>query len=163
MRILGIDPGSRFTGYAVIDAQGSRLQCVQADRWVLSGADMGGRLFQLHERLHQLIRETQPDTASVETVFVKLNPSSAIKLGQARGVILCALAQHQIPLNEYSPAKIKQSICGSGRADKSQVGWMIQRLLNLPEPLPEDAADAAGAAICHHQHLPAKHYRIAKT
>ncbi len=163
MRILGIDPGSRFTGYAVIDAQGSRLQSVVAGRWVLNGADMGQRLCQLHEHLHALIRETQPEAASVETVFVKLNPSSAIKLGQARGVILCVLAQHGIPLHEYSPAKIKQSICGSGRAEKQQVGWMIQRLLNLPEALPEDAADAAGAAICHHQHTPANQYRIAKT
>lgn len=154
MRILGIDPGSRKTGYAVVDAQGARLHCVEAGVWRLGDGEMGGRLMKLQDSLDALIQSHKPDMAAVETVFVKSNPNSALKLGQARGVVLCTLAQHAVPMAEYTPTTIKQSILGSGRAEKGQVIWMTRRLLNLKTDLAEDAADAAAAAICHHHHNP---------
>lgn len=164
MRILGIDPGSLHTGYALVDVEGNALRSIRVDRWSLRGEDMGARLLQLDEALSAAVAEYRPDVAAIETVFVNQNPNSALKLGQARGVILCALARAGVATAEYTPATIKQTICGSGRADKTQVGWMVQRLLGLRgEKLAADAADAAAVAICHHQHAPARRYRIAGT
>ncbi len=161
MRILGIDPGSVYTGFAVLDVEGGRLRPRALGRWALKGRGVGPRLAQLHASLGALLQEYQPQVAAVETVFVHHNPNSALKLGQARGVILCTLAEHDIAVHEYPPATIKQSVCGSGRADKTQVGWMITRLLAVRDKLSADAADAAAVAVCHHQHAPARRLRAA--
>lgn len=154
MQILGIDPGSRKTGWAVIEAEGSRIRCLDAGIWQLGTADMPQRLLRLSIFLADLLQHWQPAVASVETVFVRDNPNSALKLGQARGVLLCELARGAVPVVEYPPATIKQTLLGSGRAEKAQMIWMTQRLLGLKTPLAEDAADAAAAAICHHHHIP---------
>nr|MBV6628827.1 crossover junction endodeoxyribonuclease RuvC [Oceanococcus sp. HetDA_MAG_MS8] len=162
MRILGIDPGSVYTGYAVLAIEGNKLLPLANGRWHLRGSSIGQRLLQLQENLQDLIEVQRPSVAAVETVFVQKNPNTAIKLGQARGVILCTLARYALDTHEYTPATIKQTLCGNGRADKEQIGWMVGRLLGM-RPAPEaDAADAAAVAICHHHHAPLRRLKAAQ-
>lgn len=159
LRILGIDPGSVKTGYAVIDYASQRFSHVHSGYLALGKGAMASRLGLLYRQLATLIEQYQPDDAAVESVFMQKNVASAIKLGQARGAILAALACGELQVDEYSPAKVKQTICGSGRADKGQVQFMVQRLIRLPDPPQEDQADALAVAICHAFHRPA-HTRI---
>jgi len=151
LRILGIDPGSRITGYGVIEVEGPR------QRWLAHGqircgeGEMAQRLLQILNELGALIREYAPQEAAVESVFVKRNVSSAIVLGQARGAAICALAGAGLSLAEYAPAQIKSAIVGQGRAEKAQVQHMIKALLKLRQAPPADAADALAVALCHAQ------------
>jgi crossover junction endodeoxyribonuclease RuvC len=152
VRILGIDPGSRLTGYGVIECDGSR------QRWLAHGrirCDDGGplpeRLLRIFSELEQLIREYRPREAAVESVFVNRNAASAIVLGQARGAAICALAGAGLSLAEYAPAQVKSAIVGSGRAEKVQVQHMVRALLHLQQAPPADAADALAVALCHAQ------------
>lgn len=150
VRLMGIDPGSRITGYGVIDLDGPRSRyvasgCIQTD----SSRPLPERLKIIFEGVAGMIREHQPVEVAVEQVFMHRNPDSALKLGQARGAALCAVVMAGLPVSEYAPRAIKQAVVGSGAADKTQVQRMVGLLLNRAEPLSADAADALAVAICH--------------
>lgn len=149
VRILGIDPGSRFTGFAVIEASAGRSRCITHDVIRLGGEELPQRLLLLMQRLRALCAEYRPDEAAMEQVFVRRNVASALVLGHARGVAVCAVAEAGVPLHEYAPASIKQAIAGNGRAEKPQIQQMVRMLLNLPAAPAEDAADALACALCH--------------
>ena len=148
--ILGIDPGSRCTGYGIIAQEAQRL------RWVAHGEistvtsnDFSSRLSQIYQGILNIIVSYQPEQAAIEQVFMHQNIQSALKLGHARGAAIVAIASNHIPLGEYSPRQVKQALVGYGAASKSQVAHMVKILLNVKEPLPSDAADALAIAICH--------------
>ncbi|MGH8443100.1 MAG: crossover junction endodeoxyribonuclease RuvC [Nevskiaceae bacterium] len=149
VRILGIDPGSRITGYGLIEAEGSRTRCVAQGVIRLPEKPLEQRLLSLLTQLRDVIAEHRPDEAAMEQVFVRRNVASALVLGQARGAALCAVAEAGLPLHEYAPASIKLAIAGSGRAEKPQIQRMVKVLLNLPTAPAEDAADALACALCH--------------
>lgn len=154
MRIFGVDPGSRVTGYGVISAEGSRLRCLDYGKIEALAArgdnSLAVRLRRIHEALVQLIERHAPDAMAVEEVFHAVNVQSALKLGHARGVVLLAAAEAGIPVLEYSALAVKKSVVGYGRAEKSQVQMMVKTLLRLSQiPQPHDAADALAVAICH--------------
>jgi crossover junction endodeoxyribonuclease RuvC len=149
-RVLGIDPGSRVTGYGVVDGDWG------TSRVVAYGTIRLGDQQPLHERLvrlHEAVRELQVlhkvDEVAVERVFVARNADSALKLGHARGVVLLAIGQAGLPLFEYTPAQVKKSVTGSGRAIKGQVGALVRAILGLDEDPAEDAADALAIALTH--------------
>jgi len=150
MRILGLDPGLRVTGWGVVEAQGNRLSHV-ADGVVTSdeAGDLATRLAQLHEGIMAVIDAWQPAEAAVEETFVNRNPHSTLKLGQARGVVLLAPARRGLPVTEYTPNAIKKAVVGRGHAEKAQVGLMVRTLLPGCDPSRADAADALAVAICH--------------
>jgi crossover junction endodeoxyribonuclease RuvC len=154
MRILGIDPGSRATGYGLIEQQGNRL--IHLDNGAIttrSGDELALRLQRIYHELSGLIAEFRPDAMAVEQVFMAKNPASALKLGHARGAALLAGVNAGLPVAEYSALQVKSAVVGYGRAAKSQVQQMTRTLLNLPEIAQEDAADALAVAICHaHSH-----------
>lgn len=162
IRILGIDPGLRNTGWGVIDAQGARLSFVACGR-VRSDASlgMGERLRQLHEGLMQVIADHAPREAAVEETFVNRDPQSALKLGQARGVALTAPALAGLAINEYAANLVKKTVVGAGHADKRQVAMMVRVLLPASAAASADAADALAVAICHAQHRGARLRAIA--
>jgi len=153
MRLLGIDPGLRCTGWGVVEMRGNRLTHI-ANGAVKTQADasLSVRLMQLHDGLQQVIADWLPDAAAVEETFVNKNPASTLKLGQARGVVMLVPALHGIPVAEYSPNKIKKSIVGAGHAGKQQVQAMINMLLPGCTIANADAADALAVAICHAHH-----------
>lgn len=150
-RILGIDPGSVITGYGVIEA-GDRPTLCEAGCLRLPNAGFPERLARIFEGLRDVIDKWSPGEMAVESVFVSRNAASALKLGQARGAAICAGAAAGLTIAEYSPAKIKQAVVGRGSADKAQVQHMVRILLNLPETLQADAADATAVALCHLHH-----------
>ncbi len=152
MRILGIDPGSRLTGYGIIDigAAGTQPRPVHHGAIRAGTGEFPERLGVIFNELSDIVREYRPDQAAVETVFVAHNAASAIKLGQARGAAICALIAEGVTVAEYSPRSIKQAIVGRGGADKTQVQHMVRMLLNMNETPAEDAADALAVALCHH-------------
>ena len=149
LRILGVDPGSRVTGYGLIEVLGSRQRCVAHDVIRLPALPLEQRLLLVLTRLRELIAEHRPDEVAMEEVFVRRNVASALVLGQARGAALCAVAEAGLPLHEYAPASIKLAVAGSGRAEKAQIQRMVRVLLNLPAAPAEDAADALACALCH--------------
>jgi crossover junction endodeoxyribonuclease RuvC len=151
LRILGVDPGSRVTGYGLIEVAGSRQRCVAHDVIRLPEGPLEQRLLLVLTRLRELIAEHRPDEVAMEEVFVRRNVASALVLGQARGAALCAVAEAGLPLHEYAPASIKLAVAGSGRAEKAQIQRMVRVLLNLPAAPAEDAADALACALCHAQ------------
>lgn len=148
-RILGIDPGSRLTGIGVIEIAGPRSRCLTHEVIRLGDGPLPARLLALMQRLRALCAEFRPDEVAMEQVFVHRNVASALVLGEARGVAVCAIAEAGLPLHEYAPASIKQAIAGNGRAEKTQVQHMVRMLLNLPVSPAEDAADALACALCH--------------
>lgn len=150
--MLGIDPGSQVTGYGVIDRLDGRLVHVAHGslRHVAEGSP-AQRLDRLHRALCDVIDAHRPDVASVEQVFVARSARAALVLGQARGVALAALGAAGLVVHEYAPARIKQSVCGNGRAAKLQIQRVVRRQLELAGTPAEDAADALAAAICHAQ------------
>tara|TARA_Y100000766_G_C18859579_1_gene582514 strand:+ start:619 stop:1155 length:537 start_codon:yes stop_codon:yes gene_type:complete len=151
LKILGIDPGSRTTGYGIIQFQGPNkpLVFIEAAAIKLGQGEMAERLATLFDTINDVVTQHKPDVVAVEQVFVHKSVTSALKLGQARGVAICAAARHNIPLVEYAPRRIKQAVVGSGGAEKSQVGHMIKVLLNLKECPQADAGDALAVALCH--------------
>lgn len=153
VRILGLDPGLRVTGWGIIESQGSRLSYV-ADGVVRSDdrLSLADRLAQLHRGICAVIEQYSPAAAAIEETFVNKNPESTLKLGQARGVVLLAPALMGLEVGEYAPAKVKQSVVGTGRAQKDQVGMMVRTLLPGCLTQSADAADALAVAICHAHH-----------
>ncbi len=152
MRILGIDPGLRTTGFGVIDVDGMQLSYVASGTIStvhLAKAQLPARLKVLFDGVSEVVGRYQPDCASVEIVFVNVNPQSTLLLGQARGACVTALVHADLPVAEYTALQLKQSVVGYGRADKAQVQEMVRRLLNLPGLPGTDAADALGLAITH--------------
>ena len=149
MRILGIDPGSRFTGFGIIEVDGSRALPIHQGVIKAGSGEFPERLGIIFSGISDLIDEFRPDEVAVETVFVSKNASSALKLGQARGAAVCAAIAKDLPVAEYSPRSVKQAIVGRGGADKVQVQHMVTVLLQLKEKLAEDAADALAVALCH--------------
>jgi len=154
MRILGLDPGTASTGYGIIDAIDGRLSVVSYG--VIStpaSEEAPQRLQTIYRELNELIAIFKPDSAGVEEVFFGRNITTAISVGQARGVLLLALANAGIPIAEYSPPKIKDVVTGYGKANKAQVQLMVRTLLEMDEmPRPDDAADGLAVAITHYQY-----------
>jgi crossover junction endodeoxyribonuclease RuvC len=154
MRVLGLDPGTATTGYGVIDAVDGRLTVVTYGVIRTSSQKSAPqRLQKIYRELNELIAEYEPDTAGIEEVFFGRNITTAISVGQARGVLMLALANADISVGEYSPPKIKDAVTGYGKADKAQVQLMVRNLLDLEEtPRPDDAADGLAVAITHYQY-----------
>lgn len=154
MRLLGLDPGLRRTGWGVIVADGNRLAHIASG--VIApdpDAPIAARLAALHDQLAAMIDRLQPDEAAVEETFVNRNPASALKLGLARGVVLLAPARAGLSVAEYAPNRVKKAVAATGRGDKQQIAAMVAMLLPGAAPDSADAADALAVAICH------AHYR----
>jgi crossover junction endodeoxyribonuclease RuvC len=152
MRVLGIDCGTEYTGYGVVElCPDSHLVCLICGAIKLSPREpLARRLARIFERLGAIIQEHQPDEVAIEEVFYAVNVKSALKLGQVRGVAMLAASSAGLEVAEYAPLSIKSAVVGYGRAEKQQVQHMVTRLLNLAEtPEPADAADALAIAICH--------------
>jgi len=150
MRILGIDPGSRATGYGIIEEAGGRLRFVSCGVIrTKNGTDLPVRLREIYAGLCGVIATHRPDEAAVEDVFVAVNPRSALKLGQARGAAILAAMNNHLPVSEYGAKQVKLGVVGYGQADKQQVQHMIRVLLQLTSSPSSDAADALALAVCH--------------
>lgn len=151
IRIMGLDPGLRHTGFGIIEKDGPRLRFIGAG--VINpdtDLTLAERLAKLHKGVVKIIHDYEPDEAAVEETFVNKNPTSTLKLGQARGAILLAPALYGISVSEYTPNQIKKMVVGAGHAEKSQVDLMVRTLLKTaPEKMPPDASDALAIAICH--------------
>lgn len=148
-RILGIDPGSLLTGWAVIDADGPRVVRVASGVIRTGGVVFIDRLRIITEGIAAVVSEHQPGEVAVESAFVQKNADSAMKLGHARAAAICGTFERKLPLAEYAPREVKQAVVGKGAADKAQVLHMVCVLLNIREPLQADEADALGVALCH--------------
>src|SRR2546430_1912238 len=157
MRVLGLDPGLRHTGWGVIDVAGNRLSQV-ADGVVHAPVDLplSERLVALFRQLSEVLERFRPDEAAVEESFVNMNAASTLKLGVARGVVLLVPAERGVPVAEYSANLVKKSVVGAGHAEKAQVQMMVRRLLPGCAIVEADAADALAVAICHAQHAAAR-------
>lgn len=147
--ILGIDPGSRLTGFGVVKSEGTRLRYVVSGCVRAGKGDFKDRLLSIHDALIEIIARYQPDEVAIEQVFMHKYADAALKLGHARGVAVLAVAKNALDLSEYSPRQIKQAIAGYGGADKQQVQHMVKLLLGLSDLPQVDAADALAIAICH--------------
>jgi len=150
MRVIGLDPGLRRTGWGIIESDGNRLRHV-GNGVVTSDADcdLATRLMQLHQGIDQVLADFRPDEAAVEVTLANRNPSSTLKLGMARGIALLTPAQAALPVAEYLPMVVKKAVVGTGHAAKTQVAMMVARLLPGCAVSSADAADALAVAICH--------------
>ncbi len=149
MRILGLDPGLRVTGYGVIDKTGQTLSYVTSGVIRTGEGALPERIRVLFAGIQEIVTTFQPEAAAVEKVFVNVNPQSTLLLGQARGAAIAALTHVGQPVYEYTALQVKQAVVGNGHADKQQVMHMVRRLLGLPGEPKADAADALACAICH--------------
>lgn len=150
VRILGIDPGLRVTGFGLVDKQGSQLRYVSSGCVRTNEAEsLPERLRTILDGLREVIGTHHPMQVAVEKVFVNVNPQSTLLLGQARGAAICAAVLASLPVAEYTALQVKQAVVGNGHADKDQVQHMVRRLLALPGDPSPDAADALACAICH--------------
>ena len=151
MIILGIDPGSRITGFGIIDNQTNRIDYIDSGNIKVCGDSLPQRLGFIFASVDEVIRQYHPQQMSIENVFMARNADSALKLGQARGAAICAAHQAGLEIAEYAPREIKQAIVGSGAASKEQVQHMVKRLLGIRQELKADEADGLAIAICHAQ------------
>jgi len=147
--IIGIDPGSRITGFGVIKMNGRNLEYVASGCIKVKEGILSDRLNQIFDCISEVVQEYKPDEAAIEQVFMSKNADSALKLGQARGAAMVAMAQHALVVAEYSARQIKQAVVGTGGADKTQVQHMVTSLLGLSASPQADAADGLAVAICH--------------
>ncbi len=148
-RILGIDPGSRVTGYGIVDQDGQQLAYVASGCIHAQQGSFAERLGIIFDGVTRIIEQYHPEEMAIERVFLNKNADSALKLGQARGAAICAGVQRAVPVDEYAAREIKQAVVGTGGASKEQVQHMMCVLLSLRKRPPSDAADALGVAICH--------------
>lgn len=151
--MIGIDPGSRSTGYAILDSDGFRHRHVTSGHLVIVGDTLAEKLGVIFSQVVELITHWQPEVMAIEQVFMSHNAASALKLGQARGAAICAAVQAKLPVGEYSARAIKKAVAGNGSADKKQIQKMMQLLLELDHLPQSDAADALAIAMCHANHL----------
>lgn len=149
--ILGIDPGSCITGYGIIQIQGSQLSYLDSGCIKVAKVDFSERLEKIFSGLQSVVQQYAPNEAAIEQVFMHINANAALKLGQARGAALVAVATAKLMVSEYSARQVKQSVVGYGAANKQQVQHMVRLLLNLDRSPQADAADALAIAICHAQ------------
>jgi crossover junction endodeoxyribonuclease RuvC len=149
VRILGLDPGLRVTGYGVIDKAGSGLTYVASGCIKSPDGELPDRLKNILNSVQEVIRLYAPGEVAVEKVFVNVNPQSTLLLGQARGAAICGAVLSELPVSEYTALQVKQAVVGNGHAKKEQVQEMVKRLLKLPGNPSADAADALACAICH--------------
>lgn len=150
MIVLGIDPGSLVLGYGLIRGEGSKMESLDYGTIRIHGkTSLSKRLDTIYHNLIRIAQVHKPDAAAIESMFYSKNVKSALTQGEARGVVLLACEQVNLPIYEYAPTVVKQAVAGQGAATKSQVGFMVKRLLNLPDVPPEDATDALAIAICH--------------
>ena len=151
MLVLGIDPGTAITGFGFIRETGNGIELVAYGAVTTPAGDPPEqRLLSLYQQLSEVIALHRPETGAVEKLFFQRNVTTAISVGQARGVAMLAMAQAGLPVSEYTPLQVKQAVAGYGGADKNQVQQMVKAILNMPEiPRPDDAADALAVAICH--------------
>lgn len=147
--ILGIDPGSRITGYGVIKIERNKTIYLGSGCIKVAHDELSVRLKRIFESVSEIITQFAPTSFAIEQVFMAKNPDSALKLGQARGAAIVAATQFDLPVAEYSARQIKQSVVGTGGADKAQVQHMVKQLLSLPKTPQADAADALAVALCH--------------
>jgi len=147
--ILGIDPGSRITGYGVINSDGYDASYITSGCIKTGDEALPQRLAIIYSGIQELLVQYKPQEVAIESVFMHRNADSALKLGQARGAAICAVVNRALSINEYSPTEIKQSVVGRGNAAKEQVQHMVQVLLNLSASPAPDAADALAVAVCH--------------
>jgi crossover junction endodeoxyribonuclease RuvC len=152
MITLGVDPGTALMGYGLIRGDDDPQLITYGVVETTTEESMPERLVRLYDALWELIRTHSPDVLAIEQLFFARNVTTALAVGQARGVVLLAAAQHGMPVYEYKPSEVKQTISGYGKADKPQMQEMVRMLLNLPDvPKPDDAADALAVALCHIQ------------
>ncbi|MGB5450599.1 MAG: crossover junction endodeoxyribonuclease RuvC [Sedimenticolaceae bacterium] len=157
-RVLGIDPGSRVTGYGVIESDGVRSRRLDSGCIRTLSGDFPDRLGEIFKGLRAVLGQWQPDEVAIEQVFVSRNASSALKLGQARGAAISAVVTLELPVFEYTPAAVKQGLVGSGRAEKEQVQHMVRIILGLQGKMGLDESDALAIALCHaHSHATRRH------
>lgn len=154
MRILGIDPGSRVTGYGVIEIDGNRLRHI--DNGIIAtnpDAPLSARLKTIYDGMIEVIARHQPEAVAIEQIFLARNPQAALVLGHARGTAMVAAVNAGLAVHEYTALQVKCAVVGYGRAEKTQMQQMVKVILNLPAIAREDAADALGVAVCHaHSH-----------
>jgi crossover junction endodeoxyribonuclease RuvC len=149
VRILGLDPGSQRTGYAVVEIRGAQISYLVSGAIRAEGESLAGRLQEVFAGVDRLAQEFRPDEVAIERVFMHRNADSALKLGQARGAALSATFVVRPRVFEYAPREVKLAVVGTGSAQKDQVQLMVKRLMNISGPLAEDAADALAIALCH--------------
>ncbi len=150
MRTLGIDPGSRVTGYGIVEQTGGRIVRVDHGEIRIRNGELFTRcLSRIFDELTDVIRRTRPEAVALEDIFFGKNVKSLIKQGHVRGVALLAASRNGLPVYEYTPLEVKKAVVGYGRAEKHQVQQMVKAMLNLPKVPPEDASDALAVAICH--------------
>ena len=157
MIILGIDPGSRVTGFGLITNSANRIEYVHSGNIRTSGDSLPQRLGHIFGEIEAVIRRYRPEQMSIENVFMSRNADSALKLGQARGAAICAAHRAGLEIAEYAPREIKQAIVGTGAANKEQVQHMVKRLLGIHQELQADEADGLAIAICHAQFYATRH------
>ncbi|WP_456445224.1 crossover junction endodeoxyribonuclease RuvC [Thiolapillus sp.] len=160
MRILGIDPGSRVTGFGVIDSDGRQSRHVFSGCIRTSSKDFSARLGEIFNGIQQVLQDHGPEQVAVEQVFMAANAASALKLGHARGAAITAAVVAQLPVHEYTPRAVKLALVGTGAAEKEQVQHMIRLILGLQQPMGLDESDALAVALCHaHTHVNAQKLR----
>ncbi len=166
LKILGIDPGSRVTGFGLIECSAKKIRYLDSGVIRLNEGELSERLFHIYEGISAVIQQHRPTIAAIEKVFVSINPQSALKIGHARGSAICACAANNLTISEYAAREIKQSMTGIGSADKDQVKYMVQMLLQLEDIQTRDESDALAVAITHYQRMPmldsiqGSHHRI---
>lgn len=150
MRIIGFDPGLADTGFGIIEVQGSRIVCLEyGSIKTPAKMELSVRLLEIYKKVSELLKKYKPERAGIEKLFFSKNVKTAMAVGQARGVILLALAEAKLSAVEFTPNQVKQAVSAYGSASKTQIQRMVQVILNLPElPRPDDAADALAVAIC---------------
>ena len=152
MRVIGIDPGSRYTGYGVVEKRGATISYVASGRInATKAADFAERLEVIYAGICSVLEENVCEAAAIESIFTARNAMSSLKLGHARGVALLGLRQAGLPIAEYAPAAVKLAVAGHGRAKKEHVKMMVKNILGIRARLSEDAADALAVAVCHCQ------------